>query len=276
MAEGRAPTVAVLAAAAIVGVVVAVVAVAVGAVRTGGGGPAPPAERPSEVIRDELRYVALGDSLALGFAAGTAYPDLVADELARRGGRDVDLHVHARVRWTSGDLLAAVRGDARLRQRLREADVVTWNAGGNDLLRLLPRLQSGACGAGSACLAAAVDGLAATMRAIAEEIVALTADGTTLATMELFDPGLPAGPESSPEDVGHALDAANAALRALPARVAPVASAFARGAGGVSPRQAGLVGGDGVHPTAAGQRLLARELVAVLGVTRPGTGEPVG
>jgi acyl-CoA thioesterase-1 len=198
------------------------------------GRPAPPPEpapRPSPTSRPAtaaVRVVVLGDSLAagLGLAAEEAFPAVV-ENLLRERGHAVEV-VNAGV---SGDTSAG--GLARLEWVLqRPADVLVVELGGNDALRG-QQLQA----------------TAANLREIVRR------GRTAGARVLLLGMDVPAN--YGPDYGGR--------FAALYERVAgdegvPLVPGFVRGLAA----EPGLLQADGLHPTAAGQRLLAETMLPAL------------
>lgn len=127
-------------------------------------------------------YVALGDSLAAGVGAQRGYVDRYAEHIRNDTGagiRVVNLGVSGR---TSPELLHALRTDPSMRQALREAEVVTFNIGINDLGQAGSSYEDGSCGGpdNEECLRAAVEVVEGNWDAITEEILSLrsTRDAT--------------------------------------------------------------------------------------------------
>src|SRR5918994_481577 len=79
-----------------------------------------------------LDYVALGDSLATGFGAFTGYVPRYEAHIETETGVAVTRTNLGRNGWTSSQLLSALRSDPTFRRATREAEIVTWNIGGED------------------------------------------------------------------------------------------------------------------------------------------------
>jgi acyl-CoA thioesterase-1 len=198
------------------------------------GRPAPPpgpAPRPSPTSRPAtaaVRVVVLGDSLAagLGLAADEAFPAVV-EGLLRERGHAVEV-VNAGV---SGDTSAG--GLARLEWVLqRPADILVVELGGNDALR--------------------GQELEATESNLREIVRRGRASGARVLLLGMDVPA-----NYGPDYGGR--------FAALFERVAgeegvPLVPGFVRGLA-AGP---GLLQADGLHPTAAGQRLLAENLLPAL------------
>ena len=212
----------------------------------------PPASSP------RLHYVALGDSLASGLGGQPSYVDHYRRLLQEQTGRTVRLTNLGRPGWSSGQLLDALRSDSRFREAVSSADVVTWDIGGNDILRAALQSMAGACrGDAVRCLRGARADFTRNWDAILDELAVLT-DGreVQLQTFDLYTPfiNLP----GIPRDRALAeLERMNATIRASTRRntdVAAVHTAFARAA------NEPLIAADGVHPTEAGHGVIARLL----------------
>ena len=206
-----------------------------------------------------LHYVALGDSLASGINGRPSYVDDYRRLLQRQTGRRVRLTNLGRPGWSSGRLLDALRGDSRFRDAVTSADVVTWDIGGNDILRAALESVTGVCRGGAIrCLQDARQNFTRNWTAILDELQSLTAGrDVQLQTFDLYTPfiSLP----GVPRDKALAeLGKMNATIRSSAQRrntaVAGVQTAFARAA------EDSLIAADGVHPTAAGHRLIAHLL----------------
>ncbi|MDF2815788.1 MAG: spore germination lipase LipC [Paenibacillus sp.] len=87
--------------------------------------------------KQELLYVAIGDSLTAGHGAPfeysfvSRYRALAEQTLAKK----VTLHHSGKSGATAGDTLITVRQDETLRTLLQKADLITITAGGNDLIQ---------------------------------------------------------------------------------------------------------------------------------------------
>lgn len=206
-----------------------------------------------------LHYVALGDSLASGLNGRPSYVDIYRRLLERRTGRTVRLTNLGRPGWSSGQLLDALRNDSRFRDAVSSADVVTWDIGGNDILRAAFESVAGACRGGAIrCLQDARQNFTRNWDAIVDELHALTSGHEVqLQTFDLYTPfvELPGVPR---DEALAELARMNETIRASSKRsnidVAAVREAFA--SGGHEP----LIAADGVHPTAAGHSVIARLL----------------
>lgn len=189
-----------------------------------------------------------------------SYADFYRAALERQTGRSVELTNLGRPGWTSGHLLAAIRDDQRFRQAIARADVITWDIGGNDIIGAVLRSATRTCGGGDglACIRDTTTGFATRWDAIVNELATLPLrHDVALRTFDLYTPFVPAAART--EHVLDQLEAMNATIRASDGRggveVAPVAAAFAR------PSDVALISDDGLHPSPAGHRLIARLLL---------------
>jgi lysophospholipase L1-like esterase len=222
-------------------------------------------------LPDPVRYVALGDSIAAGSAAGTSYVVEYARWLEDETGTTVTVSNRAVPGWTTTDLLAALREDDELRAELAEAHLVTFNIGGNDLLASLRGLRDGRCGDGDEqrCLGEAVAGLHETWEELlAELLVVVDGEPDGLRTMDLYLPALPETVRGARSVLQAHLDDVNGRLAGVAegagVEVARVHDAFADAADG--PEDPGLLAGDGIHPSDRGHEYIAEQL-AELGTT---------
>ena len=210
-----------------------------------------------------LRYVALGDSLASGLGGEPSYADFLGRGLQRRTGRQVELTNLGRPGWTSAQLLEALRSSQQFRTAVAEADVVSWDIGGNDIITSALRSASGTCGGadGLRCVRVTTQGFTATWAAIVEELLALRKSPTVaLLTFDIYTPFIP--PQIRTDALVDQLATMNETIAAADGQrgveVAAVAHAFV----GASD----LIDDDGLHPSRQGHRRIAELL---LGLSRP-------
>jgi lysophospholipase L1-like esterase len=100
-------------------------------------------------------YLALGDSLAAGqtpyFKMGKGYTDMLAEDLKKIGFLDSFSKQYAFSGYTSQKVLEDIQNDVKkgpgdtigIRGNLAKADVITLDAGANDLLRKMKRTDEG-------------------------------------------------------------------------------------------------------------------------------------
>jgi lysophospholipase L1-like esterase len=218
------------------------------------------APTPTAAAALPLRYVALGDSLASGMGGTASYADFYRRGLKRETGREVVLTNLGRPGWTSAQLLHALRTDPRFRAAVAEADVVTWDIGGNDIITAVLRRATRTCGGedGLRCIHDLEEAFAGRWEATIDELTALRRDDEVpLLTFDLYTPFVP--PSARTDTVLDQLASMNATISASRGaggvEVAPVADAFADGQH--------LISDDGLHPSPAGHRLIARLLITL-------------
>lgn len=190
--------------------------------------PSPAVATPTEPVEDAVDIVVLGDSLAagLGLPSDQAWPAVVEQRLKAEG-----LAVRVQNAGVSGDTTAG--GRARIDWLLkRSPEVVVVELGGNDLLRGLP-----------------VDAMEDNLAAILD---AVTASGARAVLVAIQAP-----PTVGPDH--------QAAVRAVYERLgARTDVALADGFLDSVMGKPELLQADGLHPTAAGHKLLADPVIAVL------------
>jgi lysophospholipase L1-like esterase len=219
------------------------------------------------------RYTALGDSLAVGLIAWFGYVPRYQSYLRGDNNASVSLTNLGQSGWTSSDLLAALRTNATFRSAVSNAQVVTWDIGGNDFRAARSRYKAGTCGGADNqdCLRSTLDTFDANWDAIEAEVLALRSPSNTiLRTMDLYNPYVSVDKASDtwPGDVGSDfrvfkayLDAANnhiaatASSQGIP--VAKVSVAFNGPTGEEDPRAKGYIAFDGLHPNDTGHWVIA-------------------
>ena len=130
-----------------------------------------------------LIYVALGDSLAVGTGASyKGYVDRYADYLRADTSAQVSVTNLGQDGQTSSELLYALRNDASSRQAVSAANVITFNAGLNDLGHAGEAYENGTCGGANNldCLRAAVEAFKENWYAIIAELLSLRSSTETL------------------------------------------------------------------------------------------------
>ena len=155
--------------------------------------PTAPAQATTTAPSPRITYVALGDSLGFGlwdFSRG-GYVYRYGAMLAADTGAAVSLMNLSVPGWTSSDLLNALRTRWVFRLSVASAQVVTWDIGGNDLLRARDRYLAGTCGGldNQQCLRDATAAFSSNWRSIVREVVALRGGRPTVyRTMDLYYP----------------------------------------------------------------------------------------
>ncbi|MEX1997643.1 MAG: GDSL-type esterase/lipase family protein [Candidatus Andersenbacteria bacterium] len=153
--------------------------------------PFPPVPLPSPPPHFTLSYTALGDSLAQGFFSLKGYVAHFRDYVAQAFNATVHVTNLGREGWTTQDLRFALQRDATWRQAVLQADVVTWNIGGNDLRHARRAYQQARCGGADNqdCLRHTAAQLKANWSGIVAEVVALSVGKSkTVRTMDLYNP----------------------------------------------------------------------------------------
>jgi lysophospholipase L1-like esterase len=227
------------------------------------GGAVGAAIEPQEVP-EVIRYVALGDSIAVGTGAETSYVDEYASWLEQETGSRVTVTNRGVNGWTTTDVLEELRRDEALRAAVAEAHLVTLNAGGNDLLQALGELAAGRCGGhdGERCLREAVERLDTDWRELLAEVAEVAGgDLEGVRVLDLYRPSLlDVVPPERTRTLQHHLEVANERLAAGAAAagipIGRVHDAFEREGHGA----AGLVAPDLIHPSDRGHQIIAEEL----------------
>ena len=154
---------------------------------------AQPAFQVRAAVTGPLNYTALGDSLANGIldlSRGGYVPRYATYVQADTGAR-VQLNNLAENGWTSRQLLDALRSNAAFRNAVANSQVVTWDIGGNDFLRVISSYRGGACGGADNqdCFRSAAATFKANWSAITAEILALrSTSNTMIRTMDVYNP----------------------------------------------------------------------------------------
>ena len=197
----------------------------------------------------QWNYVALGDSLAAGVGARQGYVERYARYLRDDTGARVKLINLGVSGQTSSQLLRALEHNPSVRNRLRDAEVVTYNIGINDLGLARGSYDAGTCGGsqGERCLRAAVKEFEANWDKITIEIQNLRSpDETIIRTAGLgYTPR--AGKSFEPY-----LKRANRHIVASAARSNIPYAEVSLGNEGLSP--------DGLHPDDSGYEAIADRL----------------
>jgi lysophospholipase L1-like esterase len=222
-------------------------------------------------------YVALGDSLATGFGAFKGYVPRYEAYVEADTGVAVTRTNLGQNKWTSSQLLSALRTDPTFRRATREADVVTWNIGGNDLRAARTSYKNGTCGGvdNQDCLRASVATLKTNWTAITAEVLELRSTSNTIVrTMDIYNPYVRTdivsdtwqkdGGMNDFEVFKRYLDRVNRHIattsytEGIP--YAQVHLASNGTLGDEDPRSKGYLSFDGLHPNSTGHRIIAGEL----------------
>jgi lysophospholipase L1-like esterase len=221
-------------------------------------------------------YVALGDSLATGFGAFKGYVPLYEAHAETDTGVAVTRTNLGQNGWTSSQLLSALRNDPTFRRATREAEIVTWNIGGNDLRAARNSYKKGTCGGpeNQDCLQDAAAKLKTNWDAITAEVLELRSTSKTIVrTMDIYNPYVRTDIvsdtwqgdglndfqvfQSYVEEVNYHI-ATTSYTEGVP--YAQVYVAFNGTTGVEDPRSKGYLSFYGVHPNNPGHRIIAGEL----------------
>jgi lysophospholipase L1-like esterase len=204
-------------------------------------------------MKEAIRYLAFGDSLTVGYgsAPGQGFVPLYAKALEETVGREVQ-SCNAGVNGaTTQHLLDMLRTDPILRERVRESELITITAGGNDLIQAaLPFVYEGDFG----ILQSALQAYENNYRCILETIRDTKeghSGGSLIVLVGLYNP-LPLMPEAA-----EWVRRFNEYLRkpAMPGvHIVDVYDAFAG-------RERELLHSDHIHPNARGYAAIAEQIV---------------
>src|SRR5918999_4319546 len=223
-------------------------------------------------------YVALGDSLATGYGAFVkgyvpryeAYVETDTEVAVTRTNL-------AQNKWTSSQLLSALSSDPTFRRAIREAEIVTWNIGGNDLRAARNSYKKGTCGGADNqnCLEASVAKLETNWDAITAEVLELRSTKPTIVrTMDIYNPYVRTdivsdtwqkdGGVNDFQVFNSYVYEANLHIAttsyAVGVPYAGVHLAFNGPYGYEDPKSKGYLSFDGLHPNNTGHRVIAGEL----------------
>ncbi|MGN6245552.1 MAG: SGNH/GDSL hydrolase family protein [Motilibacteraceae bacterium] len=216
--------------------------------------------------------MALGDSVPAGAGCGcTAYPELVRRDLAARTGRAVLLADRSVSGLTSPGLVRQVDGPVRdpLVRDVAAADVVLVEVGANDYAGVRDDVADGGCAGDFPCAAATDRTLAGALSTVLARVRQLRAGRPVRVVVVGYWNDFQDG------EVGRELlgPAGVRRLRALTRHSNEVTRAAAERAGAsyvdvytpfLADDPTPLLAADGDHPSAAGHRLIARAVAAVV------------
>lgn len=224
-------------------------------------------------------YTALGDSLAYGtgVANGRGYVDAFKDHLESDNQTSVNLTNLGVPGWTSADLLSALKTNAIFRSAAAQADVITIDIGGNDLLRAVYLYKTGACGGkkNDKCLKSALKKLKSNWKKTFTQVRKLRGKKpTVIRTMNLYysSVDMDRNHDSFPGDkytsdfeyFNPALLKANrylvSAARKKMILTADVHAIFNGSSGIEDPQAKGYISIDGLHPNETGYQIMADSL----------------
>ena len=226
-----------------------------------------------------LTYTAMGDSLAYGILdfGGGGYVPRYGDYVRADMGSSVSLNNLGRNGWTSTQLLNALRTDSNFRNSVAASQVITWDIGGNDFLRIVTSYKDKTCGGADNqdCLRNMIKVFKANWSAIISEILSLrSTSNTVIRTMDIYNPFVKAhkASDSWADDNGLSdfqaikpyLDDANNYIAATAAAnnipCAKVYRAFNGERGDEDPGEKGYISPydySGVHPGELGHKVIA-------------------
>jgi lysophospholipase L1-like esterase len=223
-------------------------------------------------------YVALGDSLATGYGAFIkGYVPRYEAYVETDTGVAVTRTNLGQNKMTSSQLLSTLNSDPTFRRAIREAEIITWNIGGNDLRAARTSYKNGTCGGvdNQDCLRASVATLKTNWTAITAEVLELRSTSDTIVrTTDIYNPYVRTDIASDTwqKDGGmndfqvfkKYLDRVNRHIATTSytegVPYAPVYLAFNGTFGDEDPRSKGYLRVDGLHPNNTGHRIIAGQL----------------
>jgi lysophospholipase L1-like esterase len=208
-------------------------------------------------MREAIRYLAFGDSLTVGYGAapGLGFVPLYASSLSAAVGRDVQPNNVGVNGATTQNLLDSLRTDPGIRAGVKDADIITITAGGNDLLQAaLPFVYEG----DDNILKSALQAYEANYRGILETIREIKGDDTDLLIIlvGLYNP-LPLMTEASVW-----VRKFNDFLRQLAGSAVRVVDVYDVFIG----RERELLYSDHIHPNAKGYAVIAGQIIGSVDV----------
>ncbi|MEZ5305832.1 MAG: GDSL-type esterase/lipase family protein [Pyrinomonadaceae bacterium] len=232
-----------------------------------------------QVSLGSLNYVAMGDSISFGIGASSVpntWVSLYRDFLAIDLSNTVTLSNRAIPGQTSAQFLNALTNDSGLRSEVQNAEIITFNIGGNDLLAARAAYKANVCGGvdGQDCLRTALAQFRTNWDAIVVEILALRPkSNVVLKTLDVYNPlvNLDENADTVPNDGGLTdleafkpyLDAANLHIRDSAAAhgiaLSRVYLKFNTVTGTRDAVATGLIASDNVHPNDFGHSQIADE-----------------
>ena len=216
-------------------------------------------------------YSALGDSLAAGALAQLGYVPRYATYVNTDTGATVTTLNLGIPGWLSGDLLNSLQNDPVFRKQVSDAEIVTWDIGGNDLANAHDSYVANTCGGpdNQDCLRSAVSTFETNWDAIVVEVLKLRDPSKTiLRTMDIYNPYVAADMQAGRfTTIEPYLDQANnyivASGKANNIPVAAVHTAFNGADGMTDPGTLNLIAVDGFHPNDAGHKVIADQFRAL-------------
>jgi lysophospholipase L1-like esterase len=236
-------------------------------------------------------YAAMGDSLCFGLFAspGSSYVSRYRTYVQTDYSVTANLNNLGVNGWTSADLLNALLTNANFRTGVMNAQVITWDIGGNDLLDARSMYKSSACGGGDNqnCLRSTLVTFKTNWDAIVREILLLRGNNAIIRTMDMYNPYIATDGNSNtwPNDGGlndyqafkPYLDELNnyihttATINNFPC--ARVFIAFNGLNGSADPVTSGYISFDGLHPNNTGHGIIATQMRTATIIPRVRTNE---
>lgn len=199
-----------------------------------------------------IKYLALGDSLTVGFGAlpTLGFVSRYRMAIQRALARPVAMRESARIGARSADVWRMLRQTPA--SVVRQADVITITAGGNDLIDAARRCNAGQ---NTDCLRDALTRSLHQLQRMTAYIESVQTPATPclIRLVELYNP-YPFLP-----DANTWVERFNRQLRQLENRSIRVARIYDRFLG----REHGLIALDGLHPNSRGHAVIARQLAAL-------------
>jgi len=217
---------------------------------------------------NKWNYTAMGDSLAAGLIAEMGYVPRYATYINTDTGATVTTLNLGIPGWKSADLLNSLQNDPAFRKQVSDAEVVTWDIGGNDLSSAHDSFVANTCGGpdNQDCLRSAVSTFETNWDAIVAELLKLRDPSKTiLRTMDIYNPYVAADMQAGRfTTVESYLDQVNTHIhdsgQANNIPVAQVHTAFNGADGMTDPGTLNLLAADGFHPNDAGHKVIADQL----------------
>lgn len=240
--------------------------------------PMPPISR-APLPRTTYRMASFGDSLAAGLLAapGRGYAALYGRALEQTQGIHISSRNLAVRGQTTSQLATSLTTATSARQALVEADIITWNSGGNDLLAARQLYKERRCGGADNqdCLRHTLASFKHSWDVVASVMKEARASGAQrIVTMDIYNPFVreDAGADTWPHDAGSDLTALAPYWAAVNAHIAQsvagsgihvgqVARAFNGPEGNLDPADAGYMSRDGFHPNDRGHAVIAQEML---------------
>jgi lysophospholipase L1-like esterase len=210
-----------------------------------------------------MDYIAVGDSFATGFPSGVGYPDLFARHLGEDLGARIELDNRGVNGLTAAELAENVEQEVHLRAALAQAEVITWNIGGNDFGEARNAFLIDQCGGadGERCLRDAVAQINRDWKRIFVAIAKLRSTSEAIVrVVSCYYPFVAQDRQQGIYEVtDRYVDDLDTNLQSLARRFdVPLADVYgAFNEDEQDPIAAGFIDGGNLHPTPAGHQLTA-------------------